>query len=164
MKNGCCLPSFLQLWSVLKIERRTILFIFVFSIFGFYLHLIWEFAQCAPFFRHVANDPSIAAMFMAAAGDVLMMFVVYLAVSLTKGSPNWFQAQWNLRILIIIFIASTLIAVLVEIIALKSERWAYTQKNPTIPWLEVSILPILQMLIINPVAFYFSKKMYRRLI
>lgn len=133
-------------------------FIFIFSILGYFLHFIWEVAQCAQFFRHLADNPSIASMFVAASGDVLMMYIVYIAVSLTQESMNWFQSEWTLKILIAISLTSILIAVLVELFALKAERWSYTPINPTIPWLEVSILPILQMLIINPIVFYFAKR------
>jgi len=139
-------------------KRQIVTFVTLLSVFGYVLHFIWEYLQCAPFFLHGGANPSIGSMIVAAAGDVVMMVFVYLTVSAAKGALDWFRFDWNFRILVIVAIPSVLLAVFVEILALKVARWTYTESNPVIPWLGVSLLPIFQMLLINPIAFYLSKK------
>jgi predicted ATPase len=138
--------------------RNASVFVTFFSAVGFLLNFAWEYVQCEPFFRHIESRPSLLAMSRATLGDVLMMIVIYLAVAGLKGSLSWFSPPWTFRLITLIAIPSFVIAVLVEFAALSTNRWEYTSRNPVIPWLEVSLLPILQMLLIAPISFYVSKK------
>ena len=138
--------------------RQTIAFITGFLAIGYILNFIWEYLQCVPFFLHGEGSPTIAAMFLASLGDILMMCLVYLVVTIFKKSLDCFLLDWNFKMLLLIAISSITIAVLVEVIAMKASRWSYTDRNPIIPWLGVSILPVLQMLFINLLTFYISKR------
>ncbi|MGE0525987.1 MAG: hypothetical protein AB7G93_13185 [Bdellovibrionales bacterium] len=137
--------------------RETVLFVMYFSAFGYLLHLGWEYLQCAPFFYHGEENPTVASMLFASTGDVFMMFLVYATVALVKGSLRWFAADWNWKTFMLIAIPSVALALLVERVGLHIGRWKYTSVNPLIPGIEISILPILQMLFINPLTFYLSK-------
>lgn len=143
---------------MIAINRQTKAIIAVFSFLGFVFNFVWEYLQCAPFFRHAGESPTALSMVKASAGDVLMMVFVYLAISILNGSWKWISEDWSFRKIAIIGILSIIVAVLVELVGLNSARWTYTSRNPLIPGIGVSLLPIFQMLLINPVSFYISKK------
>lgn len=133
-----------------------------FSAAGFFLQFIWESIQCSPFFRHVGAQPTWGSMVLATAGDILMMWLVYFIVSVFKKSFLWFQKDWNIQTLMIIILTSVALATLVEFWGLQTARWTYTAANPIVPLLGISLLPLLQMLFINPIAMYCSKKFLSR--
>ncbi len=137
--------------------KRLIFFVVRFSVVGFLLNLVWEYFQCGPFFRHVETRPTIAAMTGATFGDLVMMVVIYIVVSWVKRSWYWYDNAWNARLVFSVLVPSFLIAVMVELVALKSGRWEYTSRNPIIPGFGVSLLPVIQMLLITSASFYFSK-------
>lgn len=135
----------------------SIHFIMLFSVISFVFHFVWEYVQCTPFFRHVQNSPVLAAMIFAAAGDVLMICVVYLVTSAEHGSFTWFESHWNSESTVSIIGYSLFFAILVELWAIQTERWTYTKNNPLIPVLGISILPLIQMALINPISMFGSK-------
>lgn len=139
-------------------DKQNIIFIFSFSIFGFIFNFIWEWIQCSPFFIHLGNAPTVNSMLVATLGDVGLMVVVYIVISIWVGKLNWFLGSLNSITIFRIVSVSVTMAVLVELFALRTGRWAYTEKNPIIPVLEVSILPILQTILINLFSFFISKK------
>ena len=132
-------------------------FIFLFSVIAFVLHLAWETIQCSPFFRHTANTPNLGAMILASAGDVLMILAVYLMTAIKYRSFSWFKEQWGTSLTLSVVGFSLILAVFVEIWAIRTQRWAYTDNNPVLPILGISILPLLQMALINPISMFASK-------
>ena len=132
-------------------------FVFLFSTIAFVLHFAWELVQCSAFFRHVQNPANLEAMITAASGDVLMIWTVFLLMAAGYRSLTWFNSQWNFRLIFSIVGFSLLLAVFVELWAVRTERWIYTENNPLLPFLGVSILPLMQMALINPVSMYGSK-------
>lgn len=137
--------------------QLSLAFIILFCAIGYILHFTWEYLQCTAFFLHGSERPTIASMFIATTGDILIVFIVYIIVSLINHCLNWFSEDWNFKVFILIALPSIIIAILIEVIALTTGRWSYTNRNPIIPVLNVSLLPILQMLLINPITFYLSK-------
>lgn len=129
----------------------------LFSVLGFVLHYVWEYIQCTPFFLHIVNTPTPGAMAFAAAGDIVIMWTVYLMMVLKYRSFTWFQKDWSFVTSLSLVGFSVLLAIFVELWALKTERWAYTENNPILPFFGISILPVLQMALINPFSFFGSK-------
>lgn len=138
--------------------KQIFIFIFLLCVVGFFLHLFWEYFQCGPYFLHLQIPASFSAMIMAALGDLIMMVIVYLFVSVTFRSFSWFKRDWNFQVFRVLVAASIALAIIVEIWAISTGRWTYTDKNPLIPILGVSVLPVLQMALINPIAMYCSHK------
>ncbi len=132
-------------------------FVILFSAIAFVLHFAWEYVQCAPFFRHVQNTPNLSAMISATSGDILMIWAVFLVMATGYRSFTWFNDHWNLSSVLSIVGVSLFLAVLVELWAIRTGRWAYTENNPLLPALGVSILPLLQMALINPISMFGSK-------
>ena len=96
-------------------------------------------------------------MVFATAGDIIIMWTVYLMMALVHRSFTWFQEGWNWIVKFSLVGFSVLIAIVVELWAIKTERWAYTVNNPIVPFLDVSILPLMQMALINPISMFGSK-------
>lgn len=144
-----------------KLSQQNFIFGFLFCALGFLPHLSWEYFQCGPYFLHLQTPASFSAMIKATWGDLIMMVIVYLFLSVIFRSFSWFQRDWNYHVFLVLVAASSALAIGVEIWALTSGRWAYTDKNPLIPILGVSILPVLQMALINPIAMYYSHKALR---
>lgn len=142
--------------------KQNLIFVFCFCALGFLLHLIWEYFQCGPYFLHLQNPASFSAMIKATLGDLIMMVIVYLFLSVIFRSFSWFQRTWNCQVITAIITSSVVLAIIVEIWAIKSGRWAYTDKNLLIPILGVSIFPVLQMALINPIAMYCSHQALRK--
>ena len=132
-------------------------FIMLFSAIAFGLHFAWEYVQCAPFFRHIQNPPNLDAMISATLGDILMIWLVFLVMVVGHQSFTWFNGPWNLGSTLSIVGLSLFLAVLVELWAIRTERWAYTENNPLVPILGISILPLMQMALINPISMLGSR-------
>lgn len=137
---------------------NILLFIFLFCMIGFLFHLSWEYFQCGPFFKHLIVPPTFLAMITATLGDLVMMMIVYLFTVLTTRSFSWFQSDWNFQIFALLIGSSLFLAILFEIWAIRNGRWSYTENNPLIPILDISILPVIQMALLNPISMYCSKK------
>lgn len=143
-----------------KVQNISFFIIFL-SIIGFALNFVWEYFQCGPFFIHRYGEANIQSMVKASLGDLSIVWGIFLVMVLIKRSFFWIKdAKMNSFILTIIF--SLLVSILVERWGLMTGRWSYTSINPVLPQLNISVLPLLQMILITPLTFYFSKKISNR--
>lgn len=124
---------------------------------AFALNLGWEYAQCGPFFVHGALEPTTVNMLAATAGDVLITWVAYAAVAIAAGRWLWVAAPWGLRQWLVLEGAALVISLAVELAALSTGRWGYTELNPRIPGTPVSLLPVAQLAILLPASFAASR-------
>ena len=157
-----------QVQSTTKIRAGCVMSVFcfgmLFSVLGFVLHFAWEYSQCSAFFLHIKNIPTPGAMAFAAGGDIVIMWTVYLMMAFKYKSLTWFRGDWNFRTKLSLIGFSVLFAIVVEIWALKTERWAYTENNQVLPLFGFSIVPVLQMALINPVSFFVTKQIVASLV
>jgi hypothetical protein len=86
-------------------------------------------------------------MVMATFGDLIIMAVIIFLLPLMK--IKWHE-------IIKLEILATAAALAVELYATKTQRWFYTNSNILLPWIGVSIFPLLQMIIIAPLSFKFA--------
>ena len=139
-------------------RKQNLLFLLFCSVAGFVLNFIWEWFQCRPFFRHIDSKPTAGSMLVATIGDVALLMIVLMLISLVTRRSSWFFEDFSLHVAVVIVSVSLLLAILVEAFAVGTSRWSYTEANPTVPVLGISILPILQAPIINFVSFWISKQ------
>jgi len=92
-------------------------------------------------------------MVIASFGDLIIMTAILLLLPM-------FKVKWHVMIKLEIFALSA--AFIVELYATKTQRWFYTNANILIPWVKISIFPLLQMMIIVPISFklsdYYTRK------
>jgi hypothetical protein len=89
--------------------------------------------------------------------DALMTVFLYLAVGLSVKNIYWGRKFGNKRLLILLVLAG-LWSIFVEYHAVQvAHRWAYAPSMPLLPVLGVGLWPLLQMLIIPPLAIFLAR-------
>jgi hypothetical protein len=126
------------------------------SAVGFALHYAWENAQCGPYFVHATLNPTQLDMVQATLGDVVMTWIAYAAVAVAVGRWDWPLGRWGWRHWGTLVGAGLAMSIAVERYALATERWSYTANNPRIPFLDVSLLPVAQMVLLLPATFWIA--------
>lgn len=145
------------------IKHTFLKFILLIGLISFLLHFVWEWFQCVPFFVHRATQASPISMVVAAFGDVGLTYLVLSFVCIVvKEKRNLMQNKITMKTFILIEIFALLVAVGTEKFALATNRWSYTSLNPIIPFIEVSSLPVLQLMILIPVALFLAVALLKK--
>lgn len=139
-------------------QRTRLIYIFLLiSVLGFFFHLIWEYAQCSPFYIHLKTNPTSWSMFHATLGDVGILLTSYLAASLfARETLIWPWNRKNRICWILLMAVSAGLAEIIEYFAVGNQLWTYTEINPTVQG--ISVMPLFQMTIINPLVILTTKK------
>lgn len=128
-----------------------------------FLHFAWEKFQCSPYFIHGAVPGSESfPMIRAALGDLLITWTAYLGVVVVSRSWDWVIKTWSLKQWAAIFGQALIFSFSIEILALRTARWSYTANNSLIPIIDVSALPVLQLLILFPLSFFILRLMIKK--
>ncbi len=131
------------------------------AVVSFFLHFIWEMVQCPLFYVHGNLAPTAPAMLVATAGDVFLTVSVYIVIAFTSKKSNWLSNRWTSRQWLTVETAAVLLSVAVEKIGLYLNRWSYKAITPTLPVVEVSLVPILQLMILFPATFALTGYLFR---
>jgi hypothetical protein len=134
----------------------------VLTILAFALNWAWEEAGCRPFFVHSEPAHGRLAMARAAVGDVAMTWIGYAVIAAASRRWDWIGRPWSRRQWAALAVVATAMSIAVERIALASGRWSYTPVNPVLPGVAVSVIPILQLLLLLPLAFAGTRAVVRR--
>lgn len=103
----------------------------------------------------------IQVHWIASFKDGLMVVILYLAVGILMRNLSWGRKLNNKR-LIILVVLGMVWAVGIEYHAVNvADRWAYAGSMPTLPVLNVGVLPILQMMILPAVAIWLARSQLR---
>lgn len=141
-------------------SRPSVISIFIcISIFGFLFHLIWEYVQCSPLFIHLKVTPTFWSMLCATIADIAILGISYLAVAALNRDVAWPWSSQNLLSWLSFVFFSASVAEGIEYFAIRGELWTYSSINPTIGG--VSMVPLFQMAIINPLTLLVAKKLLR---
>lgn len=125
---------------------------------NFVLHLIWEYIQCGPLFVHLNKSPTHLNMFIAVVGDVIIFWVAYLIAALLKDEFRWGIGIVTKLNWLGFGIVSGLISAGIEHIAVVQAMWSYKPLNPIIPGIEISIVPVIQMALLNCVTLFIVRR------
>jgi len=132
-------------------------------IVGFLINLIWEFLHhylymCAdwPF------SQLMPLMLRVSAGDGLIILFFYFIGYLLNNNYKWIfnmkQRDYYFLILLGFFIAA-----FIEILNVKYlGRWSYNKYMPIIPWFNIGVTPVLQMMILPIIDFWIVKKILKK--
>ena len=131
-------------------------FVVLASALGFLFHLIWEYLQCSPLFIHLKDSATSESMVWATLGDVAILWSSYVAVATLRKSFWWPWTFPNLSNWIILSLISAAISAIIEYFAINRQLWTYTAVNPVI--LGISIFPLFQMIMLNPLTFFIAKR------
>ena len=130
---------------------------------GFLLHLAWENLQAPLYINFLSYAQHFEACLRATAtGDMFAMLLIYLSLAIIHQRLFWLTdksvyrhpATWIIPIFI-----GVMIAVIFELRAVyATQSWQYTDTMPLVPFLQIGITPVLQMIIIPPLTILLTRK------
>ena len=80
-------------------------------------------------------------------GDVVIILFIFSVGRLIFKEWNWTSKLSALKLTYLVIIGA-LVAILIEVISLQYERWAYSDLMPVIPKIEVGIISVIQIIIL----------------
>lgn len=96
-------------------------------------------------------------MLRAIWGDVVLTGITYTAVAVVSRNPDWLESPWGWRQWLCIEGMGLALSVGIELYALNSGRWTYTELTPLVAGL--SLLPVLQLLLLLPLTFWLGRRL-----
>lgn len=129
--------------------------------FALLLNLPWEFLQ-VPFFAGMPSADhwdGVKTCARATLGDAVIMLMAYWGVALRAGR-YWLAKHRLVHLAVFVGIGIT-ITIAIEMLALAGvwmDGWSYAETMVTLPLLGVGVTPILQWLILPPIALWFSRR------
>ena len=120
------------------------------------LNYVWELAQ-SPLYR---DQGELAVLLWhclrAALGDVVLVLLISFGGIGVVGRDAWFRQPGGLGYAWIVC-AGLAVGITVEWLAVHVVgRWAYGPRMPIVPWVEVGLVPVLQMLLLPPLIFHLA--------
>ena len=132
-------------------------------IFAFLLNYPWEFLQ-APFFEGMAvatHWDAVKVCTRATFGDAVIMLIAYWSVAVAASDRWWLRAPSRVQMLGFIA-AGVIITVAIEHFATQSMDpscgWRYAETMPIVPVVGIGLTPLLQWLLIPPLAIWFVRR------
>ena len=117
------------------------------------INYVWEVVQ-APLYVGMENFNLVWwHCGLAALGDGLVVLLIYAVGWAVLRSRDWFVHPGAIGYAVMLF-AGLVISVGVEWLAVfVANRWAYAAQMPLVPWLNVGLAPVAQMLLLPPLIF-----------
>ena len=137
----------------------------VFSVFilVFLLNFLWEILQAFLYGPHFVGLGGLVKVHLVASlGDVLMIMIIFLLSYVISGY-NFLNSECNARRFFSVMIIGFILAVIVEKYALATGRWGYSSLMPIIPFLNVGLTPVLQMVLIPLGLIFFGSEFKNKL-
>ena len=137
-------------------RKKILLFLLIAGV-SFLLNVAWENLQ-APLYQGYSNFwQHFPICSVASLGDVLIILVLYFVLAVINRDMLWIKKISKGDVILIISLGA-LVAVGIEKWALATLRWQYASAMPLIPYAEVGLLPVLQMIVLPVVTYYISKR------
>lgn len=130
---------------------------------AFPLYLVWEILQ-TPAFTGSPADWRIATMWcgIAALGDVAMAVATFAIGAFAFGDTRWFVPPTPTRYATVVLGGLGIHGVTEWVMVHRLHRWGYADMHPVVPVVDIGALPVLQPLVILPVAFWLLARWERR--
>ncbi len=128
---------------------------------SFPLQLIWEVSQCSVFYK-MEIDLLNPLLWSATFGDMNMTLFLYALLTFVYGTRNWIEHPFSKTTIVIMALYALFLSFFFEISALYTGRWEYTDLMPLFPGTNIGLLPVVQLLVLFPAAFYISRIVLKR--
>lgn len=131
--------------------------------FAFLLNYPWEFLQVPLYLVHpgVSHWDVIKTCSIAAVGDALIMLVSYWTVAIAARA-RWWILRPAARQLLAFVAVGIIITIGIEYFATGSDHpalgWRYAPAMPVLPLVHVGLAPLLQWLVLPPLAVWFVRR------
>lgn len=121
------------------------------------LNIVWENLQ-APLYQDYINFwQHLPICSVASLGDVLIILILYFMLAILNRDMFWI-AKISKTDVVIMIVFGVLVAVGIEKWALGTARWGYASTMPLIPYSNIGLLPILQMIILPWATYRLARK------
>lgn len=122
------------------------------------LNYLWELAQ-SPLYTGMPAYPSLWwRCFLAGVGDGAMIAIIQTVGWLCTGRAHWFAKPGKKEYALMLG-AGFILALVTEMIAVHVlRRWSYSPTMPLVPALDVGLVPLAQMLVLPPIAFWLTAR------
>jgi hypothetical protein len=128
---------------------------------GFLFNFLWEIAQMS-LYQGTSQFWQNALVCLAASFvDDLLILLLYGVLAAVRKDIKWIMRISSGDVLLLILLGS-IEAMVIELWALSTGRWQYTQAMPLLPFIHVGLVPVLQMIILPIATFYISKLFFSR--
>ena len=120
------------------------------ALFAFLLNLPCEFAQ-VPLFAGMPNAQhrtAILACGRATLGDVAIVLVAFWTVAVAVGARGWVLAPTRGRIVAFVVLGVLVTIVLERLATGPLGRWAYAERMPIVPFVDIGLSIVLPPLIV----------------
>ncbi len=117
------------------------------------LNLIWEFSH---YFLYIDMSGILKKIHLICASlvDMIIIGLIFLFVSLKNNNIKWIEKP-NIIDYFIIIILSLIISAFIELRALSTGRWAYTELMPTV--FGIGLSPLIQLAIVSIISLKLNK-------
>ncbi len=127
-------------------------------IFSFLVNLFWEVSHSLLY--KTITDMSVyeyvPRILQASAGDIIMVAVIFLAISAFNKSLQW--KINNKKNIILSIVLGLMLSIGFELFAIYTSRFEYNPSMPLIPILKVGLTPVLQMILTPLLTFWLAEK------
>lgn len=118
---------------------------------AFVLNVIWENAHMS-LYKNFSGDRSSLQRFIRSISDSIKDSLIILTFYAIPGWAIMTTMQWpwhaSLYQHFLLVILGAVLAITVELHAIKTGRWQYTDRMPLVPGLNIGLSPLLQMVLL----------------
>jgi hypothetical protein len=126
---------------------KTIKVLVLVYIISFALNFVWENAHAVLYTHYRGGEITSFILFRASLADALIITALAL--------PFIFSSFFRTRLWLVIPIG-IILAIIIEINALKNGYWAYNEYMPLIPFFDVGITPTIQLGLLGYITYIFT--------
>lgn len=129
---------------------------------AFLLNWIWEISQIS-FYIESGNSWQKKFLYctLAAGGDAVLTLLAYGIGALFTRSMRWgIGGGW--KVYLTLAVCGAFFALVIEWIAKAFGQWSYNERMPTVPFLQVGLLPFLQLTVLLPAALRLAMRRHKR--
>jgi len=149
--------ALLYIYFLKKADDKALFRRFAGAVAGlsFVLNYAWEIGHC-PLYTVCAYDRShLIFLALASLADAIMAGLLYFSFALIYRSSLWVSHLTTSRVFWLILVGGAG-ATVSEIAHLSAGNWAYTDRMPIMPGIEVGLTPVLQFAILPALIYSLS--------
>jgi len=143
----------------MKEYKNILLIILIIFLTAYFLNYIWESLHYP---LYVCSWSQSSCAITASFIDAFIILGLYIGGAVLFKEKSWIFNLTKTRLIILATI-SFIIAYVIELRALYLQNWEYNAQMPLIPFLDVGLSPILQMMILPILTFFITKIIMSRI-
>ncbi len=144
--------------------KRVFLSFTTIIITGFLLNLIWEKSHIALYKDYevfVSRLPLPVAVY-ASLVDMSIILLIYILIAAEVKKFFWIE-NFDKRAMTLSIVFGSAIAIIIEMQGLAQRKWAYNELMPIIPFVQIGVSPVLQMIVLPIITFYITHLILKKI-